>query len=228
MLSAQSIRIIGVMLFAFGTAALLSGCETVNPWAEEKEEAPSPVAAFVPAQTLANLQLADGRYPNLMGSTSTARWIGMGRSMITIVDADDANPSSAMAEPEFVPGFISFTCNLHSAFPDQSIAYDVVGLRGMRVYLMTPDGRKISPAQIRVGEDLKETSQGALKRFERINTVLFSQKEVSLQVKMQAGMSQTLRLVLDGYNSTFYFEWFPRMPGAAAVESEPDKPKKAG
>jgi len=142
---------------------------------------------FIPQAPHASINLAKGAYPDLYANASYADW--------TVPKEGDG---AGMAE---------ITCCLESAFSDSSIAYDAVGLRGMQVYLYTDDGRRIAPARTLMGQELEEEPRGALKAFRRTNRLLFPKEAVTAAAPPPNAPPATIRLVFEGYDSVFYFEW---------------------
>jgi hypothetical protein len=230
----SSYRLIAVMLLL----AALAGCQT--PRGPDPTAPPTlgPPAPFVPVHAMAGLNLGEGAYPTLFAPGSYARWLGAESLVmesapavspppdtgppLTLVFEDEeaelaAAPPIDMPEPAapslgIVPGLLTIECRLVSMFADMSIAYDVVGLRGLHVYLLMPDGRKMTPAQVLTGGELHETQHGALKEFARTNTLVFAVNPTQLAWPVSGGLGPSLRLVLEGYDSLFYFEWQSRPP----------------
>jgi hypothetical protein len=175
-----------------------------------------------------NARLIEGRYPMLFEPTSTAVWVdaplppppppppGEDAAAPETGELAPVDPPMEMApieEPMYTSEamalrdtFMVLECRLASAFADQSIAYDVVGLRGLNVSLQLPDGREVPPAQIIIGSELLEAQRGALKMYGRTNLILFP-KSLAPQVAMGAGEPPVMRLVLQGHESTFAFTW---------------------
>ncbi|MEA3365134.1 MAG: hypothetical protein U9Q79_05785, partial [Candidatus Hydrogenedentes bacterium] len=109
--------------------------------------------------------------------------------------------------------FFVFECHIESVFRDTSIAYDVVGFRGIDVHLETPEGNKIRPIQTIIGTPVEEEQRGALKLFRRTNIVVFPREALWTGGDTVAIGSRSVRLVLSGHRSVFYFEW-PEAPQA--------------
>lgn len=217
-------------------AGLVAGCQTkqpVEPTTPDQVRAGAPIY-FHPAVPRAAIMLESGRYPTLFDSASAATWI---EPMAPVAMAPAAAPASAsvagmdkedpsvMAEPVSTAGgedaqtralaanFTVIACDIASTFSDSSIAYDVVGLRSMQVYLMAADGRQVPPVQRIIGTELHEESVGALKRYHRRNLLLFPKDPFQVETPVAGTPSPRLRLVLEGYSSKFYFEWPAQVPG---------------
>lgn len=198
---------LGIVTGMVVVAAALAGCQSGPRMADpEAGIRPGDLVAFEPMNTRSSLHLSDGRYPSLFSSASHAEWITPAAAQQRAAAGRPAVPVS--------PSFIVIECDLQSSFSDTSIAYDVVGLRGIHAYLYTPDGRKIPAAQRVVGSDLDEQSVGALKSFGRTNMLVFPRDNLYVPVPSAGQMPASLRVVLEGYDSTFYFEWFPQTPAA--------------
>jgi hypothetical protein len=190
-------------LLAVSAALALGACRTMpDPEPGAPKIAAGQMVAFVPTTANAQLRFKEGAYPNLFGGASSAAW----NASATGPDSTESTAPAAM------PGLLTIECRMESTFGDMSIAYDAVGFRGIDVYLMGPDGKKIYPAQSVVGSELQEQQQGALKLFRRTNLLLFPAAAMQVAVPGGAGGDTALRLVLDGYDSVFYFEWTPQLP----------------
>ncbi len=133
--------------------------------------------------------------------------------------------------------FLVFRVALESVFADMSIAYDAVGLRGIQVYALTALDEKIPPVQTIIGSELHEDQRGALRAFRRVSYLLFPKSAAQLHVPWTGTSLGVTRLVLEGYDTTFYFEWRPvtpeRLPHAPlselpAVRSAQDSVRGAG
>jgi hypothetical protein len=214
---------------ALATATVLmllwAGCSTTP---DEPPPAPVYFVPLVPEMASVHARLIDGRYPMLFEPSSTAVWVdaplpppppppegqdvpASAANEITPVDPPiEIHP---MTEPPYTSeaialreNFLVLECRLASAFADQSIAYDAVGLRGIQVSLQLPDGREVPPAQTIIGGELLEAQRGALKVYGRTNLILFP-KTLAPQVAMGSGAPPAMRLVLQGHESTFAFTW---------------------
>jgi hypothetical protein len=166
---------------------------------------------FLPATYVSNLRLDKGNYPDLFCPETYAVWLGSDVTALRRARADKqgqkVDPKSANAVTQFTANFLVFECHLASAFGDMSIAYDAVGLRGLSVYLATPDGRKITPTQVVVGTPVRETPQGALRKFERTDLLVFQKKDLWMKKPAVSPEAPSARVVFEGYGSTYSFEW---------------------
>lgn len=196
-------------IFGIACAVLLTACQTGSNSKNDKDAPPAMVVEFKPSVRSATLRLGEGRYANLFTANTVATWVSE-EPIAPAVKGGAIPPLSGQATMLAAnPGLIVVQCTIESAFADMSIAYDVVGFRGLSVHLQTPDGRKVIPAQTIVGSDLKESRRGALKVFQRTNLLVFSRQEAALMVPVINAKGASARIVLEGLESTFYFEWFP-------------------
>jgi len=118
--------------------------------------------------------------------------------------------------------FYVFECHTESVFADSSIAYDVVGLRNVDVYLLLPDGTKVPPLQRVIDDSVDEEQRGALTLFRRANVLVFPKADLFTGAPTIPPASASVRLVLDGHGSTFFFQW-PAKP-IPIEEPAPDAP----
>lgn len=207
--------------------ALLSfgGCQTRDS-SEGMDVSPAAKIVFVPRVRRAIVQAGEGRYPNLFTTASYAVWGGEGAepavpSTIPAPDniAGDAAAAEAKMETQLdsvpVPpeveaaraGGLTIECHLESEFPDRSIAYDAVGLRGMTILLRLPDGRELQPAQKTLDANLEEVPAGALRRYGRKLTLYFADSQFMVENPAINPAAAGIRLVVSGVESQFYFEW---------------------
>ena len=208
---------------------LAAGCQTrqpVEPDTDDSVRAGSPIF-FHPAVPQVPIMLESGKYPTLFGGTSRATWIEPQSNVPATgatVEGMEKDDPAMLAEKVDAPGmddqtrmmaanFNVVVCDIESTFTDMSIAYDVVGFRGIQAYLLTADGRQYPPVQRMVGTELGEEQQGALKRYRRKNILLFPKEPITVATPLEGSRSLGVRLVLEGYGSRFYFEWPARVPG---------------
>ena len=226
-MSHSSVRSVFLLLM---TAAALSACQTGSKGETPRREVA--MVPFVPAVGTAQLQWVEGRYPNLFDPSSYAVWPGaMPPVPAEAAPATDTAPeATAPAAPaQLSPTdsmYVDIECRIASAFADTSIAYDAAGLRGVNVYLLQPDGIKLRPAQIQRGSELLEEPRGALRYFARTNHIIFSARDMNLNVAADGSGMQGVRLVLEGYGSTYVFEW-PAKPPAVPVDASPGRGEAA-
>jgi hypothetical protein len=201
-----------VVLAAAGVLTLASCQTTQEPEvALAAEPAPAPVSQFEPMAYAAQVERAEGRYPDLFGPTSYALWVSQ---EVTALKREQAARSGEAIEPWLdsaalvIPAsYIVIECHLESAFPDASIAYDAVGLRGMETYLELPDGRRVKPVQVLIDPHAQESPRGTLKAFTRTNLLIFTREDLLLGEPIVPATAPAVRLVLDGVGSRFFFHW---------------------
>jgi len=233
---------VALLLIPFTALVSLTGCQT-----GQKEPAPYPRAAskipFLPQMRQASLQSGEGAYPNLYTGASYAIWAP--QSDTNRMEADEAALERAAAEAdaedpatieekmegdlEVMPprrpprrGPLVIECMLESVFPDRSIAYDAVGLRGMEIHLALPDGQQVLPVQKTLDPDLEEIPVGALRRYKRKLTLQFPTNSFLVENPAANPAVKGVRLVLSGHGSTFYFEWLPLPDTLAKTEPRID------
>ena len=191
-----------------GLCAVLAGCQTTGGGAAAGGPHAERVIPFMPTQAVSALHLGEGRYPDLFAPTSSACWAGIDAG------APVSARASAMAEA-LGERYAVIECRVESAFADMDKAYEVVGLRGINVYLLTPDGRKVRPTKVEPGSDLSEEPVGALRHFGRTNLLVFPRDGLAATVAGPSPTPPETRLVLEGYDSTFYFSWVSFVPEPA-------------
>jgi hypothetical protein len=202
------------------------GCKTTGT--DGVDVPPAATILFVPQVRRAVIQSGEGRYPNLFTTASYAVWGPVaGEPAPTTAPDIDTDPADAVMEskPESVPvpadieaaraGGLTVECHLESEFPDRSIAYDAVGLRGMAIYLELPDGTQIQPAQKTLDSNLVEVPVGALRRYGRKLTLYFSDSQFMVENPAANPEVPGVRLVMNGLESQFFFEW-PATPNFLA------------
>lgn len=211
-------------VFALVVFAAVTGCKTTPR--QESTPVVATYGDFQPVNSIAQLNLKSGRYPNLFSTNSQALWVDE-RVAQAKLDAE----SSAGGEPvgpmlaadghAIASNYYVVEINLASQFPDSSIAYDVVGLRTIDAYLLLPDGTRIWPAQRVLGSQASEQSAGALKSYGRTNIIVFPKSDVFTGTPTIPNGTSGVQLVLDGFNSEFYFEW-AAAPPAGPPPAEPE------
>lgn len=201
-----------------GAAACLfaAACQTVSkegtpPAVPETEE-------FQPAAYVSTLRLEKGGHANLFSPESFAVWLGPDVAALRRAKAqkegETLSPNMDAIIRHVTDNYLVFECHLASIFPDMSIGYDAVRLRGMTVQLEMPDGRKITPIQVVSGNSEPELQVGALRRFARTSLVVFQKQDLRYDKPTVAAEVRAARLVLTGYDCRFYFEWGNAIPPA--------------
>lgn len=207
---------------------VLPVCRTPGP-AERPRPAAPPSAQFQPVTYVSLLHHGKGRYPDLYTPDSFAVWVDPEVAALKMRrDETEGNrPDERLkADAAAINGdFIVLECHVRSAFADMSIAYDLVGFRGVDVYLEVGDGPPIRPVQTIIGTPVREQARGALKEFGRTNLVIFPRVNVWQGTPLVPSGSRSARLVLEGHESAFYFEWpeAPLPPGATGFSWSPSE-----
>jgi hypothetical protein len=208
---------VAVLLGGFGA------CRTTSP-AMPATTGPQPIGQFEPLVYAAQLQHGEGRYADLYAPTSYAVWVG---PEVTELKRAEAQKSGEAIEPwleraaQVLPAsYIVVECHMDSAFRDTSVAYDAVAFRNMNVYLELPDGRRVKPIQVLVDPKAKEGGQGTLKSYSRVNLLVFSREDLLLGVPSVPANTPSVRLVLQGIDSKFHFDW----QGAGGQRTSPWAP----
>ncbi|NIA12649.1 MAG: hypothetical protein GWP08_01120 [Nitrospiraceae bacterium] len=204
-------RVFGRTLCALALCLAAVSCQTASKSEPDGLLALPPGSEFLPMTFVAPIQVGRGNYPDLFAEDSTAVWVGSDvadlRQAKALEDGDPVSGTLAANAQRVTDNFLVFECDIASVFGDMSIAYDVVGFRGISVYLLTPDGRTVAPIQTVIGTPVREQQQQALKRYSRTNMIVFEKKDLVLGNSTIAPDAPAVRLVLQGYDSVFYFEW---------------------
>lgn len=205
----------------------LTACQTTRH--EPKTPNAAPAAEFQPAAYIAPVQLMHGHYTDLFSADSYGVWLGSEVTAQREIQAQAAgetvDPKLSAAVNRLTQNFLVFECHLSSAFSDMSIAYDVVGLRNMKVYLMTPTGGHSMPAQIVVGSSAREERQQALRKYSRTCLILFPKQDLFTGASAVAPQSTSVRLAIEGFGSMFVMEWPTSAQATPFAASGPDASK---
>jgi hypothetical protein len=193
---------------------LAVSCQTRGePDAKDKTKVEPAVdtSEFVPVSFLTPIRLEKGRYSDLFSPESYGVWVGADvaalRRAKAVEQGEAIDPKLDAAVARITENYLIFECHVASVFSDMSIAYDVVGLRGVSAYLLTPGGGKVTPIQVVVGASAREERQGALRKYARTNLIVFQKRDLCETAPTIADAAPSVRLVLEGYDSTFCFEW---------------------
>ncbi len=197
-----------------------AACQTTStPPPETLEPVPPMPRGYQPISYVSPIHWEAGEYPDLFSAESSAVWVdGDVAEMKYQKEAEtgEAPPARLVAQAQAVSrDFFVFECHIESVFRDTSIAYDVVGFRGIDVHLETPGGKEVKPIQTIIGTPVEEEQRGALKLFRRTNIIVFPRQDLWIGGDTVAIGSGSVRLVLSGHSSVFYFEW-PELPQASA------------
>lgn len=201
----------GAFSFVLAICAIgLMSCQTTAR-VPPSEERPLPTE-FHPVTHLAVPQQVSGSYPDLVSEDSFAVWVSSGVVAMKKEQAIKEGSPRADVEREFaavdtVVGskYVVVELHLESAFRDMSIAYDMVGLRGVSAYLTTSDGGRIEPVRVILGK-LEQKDQGVLKVFRRSNLLIFP-KQTPQGGKLVDPEAASAQLVIQGFDADYMFEW---------------------
>ncbi len=203
-----------------------AGCQTTPK--EPPAPAAIPVADLRPVNPVSTLHLGAGRYPNLFSPESRALWVNEDVAQAKldreVAATGEVSPMLAADGAAIAQNYYVIEMQLGSQFPDASIAYDVVGLRTIDVYLLLPDGTRVWPVQRVMGSHASESNAGALKAYGRTNIVAFPKMDVLTGLPTIPGDASGVQLVLDGFSSAFNFEW----AFVPAVDTPPAEPAEGG
>ncbi len=173
---------------------------------------------FQPSQTVSMMKYGAGNYVNLFSAESYAVWVDQ-----EIMDLKRQESMAAGEQPperlqndavKISEDFIILECHIASEFNDMSIAYDVVRNRGVDVYMLAPDGKKVAPLQMQTLGPIDEESVDALKRFGATHVAIFPRENLWVGSQTVSPTAPNVRLVFETHNSAFYFEW----PGGLSDE----------
>ena len=189
--------------------AVCQGCGTMPP--EPVGQGSEVPAEFQPAFAVTMGAQEDGTYADLFSPSSYAVWVS---PEVAEQKRTHALHSGQVVDPELereaasiTQNFVVIECHVESVFGDTSIAYDVVGFRGVDVYLETPDGREIEPIQRVIGSPVEEEQRGSLKAFRRTNLLVFPRRDLwEGRLNLDRGYA-SVKLVLQAQDSRFAFEW---------------------
>lgn len=189
-------------------AAVCTSCATTSPSSEE--EVLPLLLEFVPATFVAGLRVEGGTNPSLFSPDSYAIWVGSDVAALRQAKAQEdgapVDPRLEATAQRINENFLIFECYTASVFGDMSIAYDAVGFRHVSVYLLTPDGRQVAPIQTVIG-GCHEQQQQALKKYSRTNLIVFRKRDLFEGAPTISSDAPAVRLVFEGYETVFYFEW---------------------
>lgn len=209
------------MKYACVALALLvaAGCQTTP---EKPEMKPVSLESFEPASYLSTIHRQNGKYADLFDPASFAVWVTP--QVAAIKEQNEAEMGTApdarlRADALAVTDqYVVIECHLESVFSDMSIAYDVVRLRGVEVFLRTPAGDVIPPIQTVIAGPVNESAEGALKRFKRSTVLIFPKYDILAGEVAVPATLDSVQVVLKAHESEYYFEW-RATPGAAPESS---------
>ena len=199
-----------IALCGLGLLALVSAC-TTTPKQPEAPPAVQVPTEFIPAAYYARILADTGPYPTLFSPDTFAIWVT--DEVVELKKQETLNAGGTIdvytdqAARRIGEHFYVFECHTESVFADSSIAYDVVGLRNVDAYLLLPDGTKIPSLQRIIDGSADEEQRGALTLFRRANVLVFPKTDLFTDAPTIPPASTSVRLVLDGHGSTFFFQW---------------------
>lgn len=210
------------------TALLVVSCGTLKKSKTEPEmPVAEPVTEFRPATSVSRIYHDTGSYANLYTPDTFAVWVSQEVASLKHNDAinqgDEIDPQLEAVAIHFCNDYLVFECHMASCFGDMSIAYDVVGFRGITAYLRLPDGTKIPPLQKLIDSEATEKQVDALKEFRRTNLLIFPRNVLPPASTPEELSLPKVMLVLEGINSRFFFEW-PEVPIPVPSEEKKFKP----
>lgn len=191
------------------------GCQTQPPKPERavahESAEPAGSSDFSPVSPISPIAFEQGKYADLFSPDSYAVWIDS--AIAEKKKEEDAahgiTPDPWLVEDagKIIQEFVVIELHTESVFADTSIAYDIVGLRGVSVYLETGDGKRIEPIQKIIGTPVEEEQRGALKAFRRTNVLVFARQDIWSGEPILQSTIPALKLVLESHDSRFAFHW---------------------
>ena len=205
------------------TVALsLAACKTTEtadvPEPQEPAVQLSQLVEFIPADSISQIQFLEGRHESMYTPTSSAVWVNDSVAQLKRKKDTDAGlvitPALDQNAMLISESFVVIECTLESQFSDMTVAYDAVGLRNAQVYLLLPDGAKVTAIQRIPRVPVEEEQAGALKRFRRTNILIFPKRDFTDRNALISADLEAAKLVIDRLGTKFYFEWDSALPNA--------------
>ena len=221
--------------FALALCVVITGCQSGPPKYKERPEDPiEPVVLepveqgiFVPDNFIARVHFDEGEYTNLMAPTTHAIWVD--KHMAEVKLAVDQQSGGDLTEELLAnantinENFIVIELHVETLFEDSSIAYDISSLRNMNVYLESDTGRRIYPIQNILGSSAGEEQVGALKRFNRLNILVFPNVDVITEQPTVEVGTERMQLAIEGFNSRYTFTWMGQGPAGPLPDTSAEK-----
>lgn len=209
------------LLSSLIVVGVFAGCQTMKK--EEAETPPPPPAEFMPQLHVSPIHVGQGRYPGLYATESQAVWVDSAvtehKLALELQEGVQVDETLKRDAASINQNYIIIECHLQSMFGDSSIAYDVVWFRGVEVALELPDGTKVAPSIVIEGRTVEESPEGALVRYARSNLLLFPKRDVFTQNILIDANTPGVKLVLEGFNTSFFFQWDATPQPEVAPES---------
>lgn len=212
------------MIRCFGGIVLSGLCSTACQTSPKPlEQEPPPQAAqphhdFIPANFVSRVAYEKGQYKNLLSPKTYALWVDQNISDIKLA-YEQQQGNNSLIDDELIGNaafisahYIVIECHIESTLPDASVAYDISSLRNLGIYLQASSGAKIYPVHQIIASPAQETRRGTLKQFNRRNFVIFAKEDIISGQSVIPIDTRHLRLYIEGYSTTFYFEWIPQEP----------------
>ena len=231
-------RVSGVLLV--GILGLVS-CNSMPSWrfglnVRDQEDIPDVTPQnpllneFFPETYVTGVKRIKGQSVELFAPECFAIWLGPDVAAFRRTKAADSgtkiDPTFENAISRIVENYIVIECHMISAFPDASIAYDAVKLRGITPYLGAAEGKHIAPLQMIMTTPIHESQEGALKRFERLVYLVFPKQITQTQQMVIAPKAPSAALFLDGFGTSYCFEWASSMPAPPSPNPTLDASKR--
>jgi len=186
-----------------------TGCASLNG-RNETVEILTPEAFYV-GTTKANIRFESGRYSNLYVRDSYSVWNGPPMRENPIA-RPGLEPDGNFIPEKYLSGPLVFDCYIGSTFPDSSIAYDLVKLRNLEVFLEIEGENKVLPVGIELVTEADEKSVGALRQFRRHVRLTFPSKDVQTGEPILDSQVGSLSLAIEGFDSKYVFKWMNASP----------------
>jgi len=214
----DSQRILSGIGFVSLIVMTITGCATTSP-----DTIAEPVAntlparpKFIPANYVARVKHGGGEYNRLLALPSHAVWVDKTISEMKQAYEQQNNPNlnnNLINGAEMISNnFIVIECHIETMFADSSIAYDVSGLRNLNIYLNSPNGTKVYPLQHLLLTPALEKQVGTLRQYNRTNVLVFAMEDIISGLPTLPSETNSIRLNVEGFNSSYYFEWLAQEP----------------
>lgn len=186
---------------------------------------PKEPGVFIPSNFIARVRFEGGQYPNLLSPTAHAVWVDEHISEIKLVyenqlQGEEVDTELVEAAETINNNYIVIEVHVETLFEDTSIAYDISSLRNLDVHLETDTGELVYPIQQILGSSAGEEQVGSLKRFDRLNLLVFPMTDVITDQPTITLGTSTISLVIDGFDSRYTFTWDAQEPLSPAEAEE--------
>jgi hypothetical protein len=194
--------------FGYKSVALISStivlmnCATLNGRNQTVEVLVSEM--FYVASGKSNIAFDSGRYANLYQMDSYAVWNDPPTRENPVVPEENS-ALEHVGSYSMTPMVVD--CYIGSQFSDSSIAYDVVKLRNLEVFIEIEGENKILPSGIELVSDTVEKQVGALRQYKRHVRVTFPTSDVQTGNPILHPDVEKISLVFSGFNSKYAFTW---------------------